>query len=58
MLYTVHGLLEVPHFLPGKKGVLRALPLAERVHVMLDGHRSVCGGLVLHEDRLFGVATP
>jgi hypothetical protein len=41
MLHTVHCLLEVPHFLPSKKCVLRALPLAERVRIILDGHRSV-----------------
>jgi hypothetical protein len=58
VLHTVHGLLEVPHFLPGKKGVLRALPLAERVRMMLDGHRSVRGGLVLQEDSLFRGTTP
>ena len=38
MLHTVHCLLEVPHFLPGKKCVLRALPLAERFRIILYGH--------------------
>jgi hypothetical protein len=37
---------------------LRALPLAERVGMMLDGHRPVRGGLVLQEDRLLGGTTP
>jgi hypothetical protein len=34
MFHTVHCLLEVPHFLPGKKSVLRALSLAERVRII------------------------